>query len=156
MKVEKTSYWVLETPYFFTDNYWGRKVLEDLGEKYGVESLEGALFQSREVCKEVAEDILRTYDSEWGWVNEVPGFPDSLDARQTFSEIRENHSGVSIFRGGEVRSRKVVQKIEKVIIDGKEWERKEEEVIFGEWERKDIGRMNIDISIYERKFSIIS
>ena len=162
MEVKKMVYWKISFPYFFTDNYWGRKSIEEVSEKYGVKDVSDGLFTSPDIARIIARELLEKWDEYWG-------YPDSLrsssldfgDVKKEWVELDETLrtrvteemsqplGGMVLIRSGKVREKKVAKVTKKIVVDGEEYSKIVEEVTYGEWKDGEKERICVDIYRHE-------
>ena len=151
MILSKQYYWSIELPYYMDDHYWRKKIQEDFSEEFGTR-IDQILFQSEELAIEMARKFLIIYNSSLSWAEEERLGEKEL--RQTFEEYLVSSEGVTLRRGGEGREKKsrIVKK--KVVIDGQDWSREEEEVILGEWIALPDFTQNITLYVFRKEICI--
>jgi hypothetical protein len=134
MNVQKVAYWKIYPSQAIFDNHWGRRAMEDLGQELGIGDLGTALFTSLSAAQEVAQLLLMKWDEEWPW--DACQRQAGLEARTTYQGYHNSSNSVSLIRGGEVRTRRVVKTLKTVTVEGEEYTREVEEVHLGEWVKK--------------------
>ena len=134
MNVQKVAYWKIYPSQAIFDNHWGRRAMEDLGQELGIGDLGTALFTSLSAAQEVAQLLLMKWDEEWPW--DACQRQAGLEARTTYQRYHNSSNSVSLIRGGEVRTRRVVKTLKTVTVEGEEYTREVEEVHLGEWVKK--------------------
>jgi len=154
MNVQKVAYWKIYPCQAISENHWGRQAMKDLSEELGIGDLEGALFTSKEVAQEVAQRLLMKWDEEWPWGTVIAGI--GLEARTTYQRYHNSSNSVSLIRGGEVRTRRVVKILKTVTVEGEEYTREVEEVILGEWVKKPEWEEVFKVETYRHEISVVS
>lgn len=134
MNVQKVTYWKIYPSQTIFDNHWGRRAMEDLGQELGIGDIGTALFTSISAAQEVAQLLLMKWDAAWPWEAQQRSY--GLEARTTYQRYHNSSNSVSLIRGGEVRTRRVVKTLKTVTVEGEEYTREVEEVQLGEWVKK--------------------
>ena len=134
MNVQKVTYWKICPSQAISDNHWGRRAMEDLGQELGIGDIGSALFTSPSAAQEVAQLLLMKWDAAWPWEAQQRSY--GLEARTTYQGYHNSSNSVSLIRGGEVRTRRVVKTLKTVTVGGEEYTREVEEVHLGEWVKK--------------------
>ena len=154
MNVQKVAYWKIYPSQAIFENPHGRRALVDLGLELGIGDPEGALFTSKEVAQEVAQRLLMKWDEAWPW--DACQCRAGLEARTTYQRYHNSSNSVSLIRGGEVRTRRVVKILKTVTVEGEEYTREVEEVILGEWVKKPEWEEVFKVETYRHEISVVS
>ena len=156
MNVQKVSYWKISPSQAISDNWWGRRVMEDLAAELGIEDLKSAYFTTLAAAQEVAQRLLVKWDEAWPWDADHREVEVGKQARTTYQKYHNSPIGVYLTRGGETCTSELVKTKKTVIVDGEEYTRVVEEVILGEWTPRPYDEQVLKVETWRQEISIIS